>query len=248
MRKLIASIFFAAALTILTTGCHHHQPVAKAVPPTPAAQPLPSASIVVSPQSVERGQTAQLTWSSQNASDVQIDGIGLVSGSGSRQVTATQSTNYHLVAKGSGGSAEANARLTVTVPEQKRASISDEELFAQNIKDIFFNYDNANIRGDEQSILDHDAQFLAAHPDWRLTIEGHCDERGSEDYNMALGQNRAKQVMEGLVKQGVRGDAVKLISLGKERPFCTTADNESCWSQNRRAHFILQKKERASMQ
>ena len=65
---------------------------------------------------------------------------------------------------------------------------------------------------------------------------------------MALGQNRAKQVMEALVKQGVRGDAVKLISLGKERPFCTTADNESCWSQNRRAHFILQKKERASMQ
>jgi len=133
-------------------------------------------------------------------------------------------------------------------PEPKRAALSDEQLFAQNIKDIFFNYDNANIRGDEQSILDHDAQFLAAHPDWRLTIEGHCDERGSEDYNMALGQSRAKQVMEGLVKQGVRGDAVKLISLGKERPFCTTADNESCWSQNRRAHFILQKKESASMQ
>jgi peptidoglycan-associated lipoprotein len=133
-------------------------------------------------------------------------------------------------------------------PEPKRASLSDEQLFAQNVKDIFFAYDNADIRGDEKSILDADAQFLAAHPDWQLTIEGHCDERGSEDYNMALGQNRAKQVMDALVRQGVSGNAVKLISLGKERPFCTSANNESCWSQNRRAHFVLQKKQRASMQ
>ncbi len=134
-----------------------------------------------------------------------------------------------------------------TAPEPKRASLSDEQLFAQNVKDIFFAYDNAEIRADEKSVLDADAQFLAAHPDWQLTIEGHCDERGSEDYNMALGQNRAKQVMEALARQGVNGSAVKLISLGKERPFCTSANNESCWSQNRRAHFVLQKKERASM-
>lgn len=132
-------------------------------------------------------------------------------------------------------------------PEPKRAALTDEQLFAQNMKDIFFGYDNAEIRADEKAVLDADAQFLAAHPDWQLTIEGHCDERGSEDYNMALGQNRAKQVMEALVRQGVSGSAVKLISLGKERPFCTSANNESCWSQNRRAHFVLQKKERASM-
>ena len=135
----------------------------------------------------------------------------------------------------------------IPAPEPKRAALTDEQLFAQNVKDIFFAYDNAEIRADEKSVLDADAQFLAAHPDWQLTIEGHCDERGSEDYNMALGQNRAKQVMEALVRQGLSGSAVKLISLGKERPFCTSANNESCWSQNRRAHFVLQKKERASM-
>jgi peptidoglycan-associated lipoprotein len=139
------------------------------------------------------------------------------------------------------------SRNVAPTPEPKRAALSDEQLFAQNVKDVFFAYDNAEIRGDEKSIVDADAQFLAAHPDWRLTIEGHCDERGSEDYNMALGQNRAKQVMDELVKQGVSGNTVKLISLGKERPFCASAENESCWSQNRRAHFILQKKERASM-
>ncbi len=134
-----------------------------------------------------------------------------------------------------------------TAPEPQRAALTDEQLFAQNMKDIFFGYDKAEIGADEKSVLDADGQFLAAHPDWQLTIEGHCDERGSEDYNMALGQNRAKQVMDALVKQGVNGSAVKLVSLGKERPFCTNANNESCWSQNRRAHFVLQKKERASM-
>ena len=140
------------------------------------------------------------------------------------------------------------SRSVAPVPEPKPAALSDEQLFAQNVKDIFFAYDHADIRGDEKSILEADAQFLAAHPDWQLTIEGHCDERGSEDYNMALGQDRAKQVMDALLRQGVSGSAVKLISLGKERPFCSSANNEACWSQNRRAHFVLQKKERASMQ
>jgi peptidoglycan-associated lipoprotein len=248
MLKSIGSICFLAAMSILVAGCRHHQPVVPATPPPAILSPAPSASIKVSPDSVQRGQTAQLTWNSQNASDVSIDGIGSVAGSGSRQVTAAESTTYHLLAKGSGGSSEATARLTVTpVPEPKRAALSDEELFAQNMKDIFFGYDKAEIRADEKSVLDADAQFLAAHPDWQLTIEGHCDERGSEDYNMALGQNRAKQVMEALVRDGVNGNAVKLISLGKERPFCTSANNESCWSQNRRAHFVLQKKESASM-
>ncbi len=248
MLKPICSIFLVATLSILLAGCHHHPPVAKVNPPAPAIQPAPSATITVSPQSVQRGQTAQLIWSSQNASDVSIDGMGAVGGSGSRQVTASESTTYHLLAKGNGGSTEASARLTVTIPEQKRAELTDEQLFAQKVKDIFFAYDNSDIRGDEKSVLDADAQFLAAHPDWQLTIEGHCDERGSEDYNMALGQNRAQQVMDALVRQGVRGSSVKLISLGKERPFCSSGNNESCWSQNRRAHFVLQKNQRASMQ
>jgi peptidoglycan-associated lipoprotein len=145
------------------------------------------------------------------------------------------------------GAATVPPAVVAPTPEPKRAELTDEELFAQKVKDIFFAYDNAEIRADEKSVLDADAHFLAAHPDWQLTIEGHCDERGSEDYNMALGQNRAKQVMDALVREGVSGSAVKLISLGKERPFCSSANNEACWSQNRRAHFVLQKKERASM-
>jgi len=247
MRKPIHLLVLAVALGFACTGCHHNMAAAKpATPPTPPPAPAPVANLTVSPESVERGQTAQLSWNTQNASSITIDGVGTVSASGSQQITAQDSTTYHLVAKGDGGSAEANARLTVTEPKKVVAEVSDDQLFAQNVKDVFFNYDNADIRNDEQTQVNTDAQFLAAHPSMNLLIEGHCDERGSEDYNMALGDSRAKRVRDALVKQGISGDRIKLISLGKEKPFCTAAENESCWSQNRRAHFVLQKDQRAS--
>jgi peptidoglycan-associated lipoprotein len=172
--------------------------------------------------------------------------MGTVAASGTKQITAEQSATYHLQAKGDGGSAEASARLTVTEPQKQVATISDEELFAKNVKDIYFNYDNANIRNDEATMINSDAQFLSAHPNMQLLIEGHCDERGSEDYNMALGDNRAKSVRDALVQQGIKADRIKLISLGKEKPFCTTAENDSCWSQNRRAHFVMQNNQQAA--
>ena len=248
MRKPIHLLVLAVALGFACTGCHHKMTAAKpATPPTPAPAPVaPVANLTVSPESVERGQTAQLSWDTQNASNVTIDGIGTVSASGSQQITAQDSTTYHLVAKNDGASAEANARLTVTEPKKVVADVTDEQLFAQNVKDVFFNYDNADIRNDEQAQVNTDAQFLSAHPNMKLLIEGHCDERGSEDYNMVLGDSRAKKVRDALIQQGISSDRIKLISLGKEKPFCTNAENESCWSQNRRAHFVLQTDQRAS--
>jgi len=248
MRKPIHLLVLAVALGFACTGCHHKMTAAKpATPPTPAPAPVaPVANLTVSPESVERGQTAQLSWDTQNASNVTIDGIGTVSASGSQQITAQDSTTYHLVAKNDGGSAEANARLTVTEPKKVVADVTDEQLFAQNVKEVFFNYDNADIRNDEQAQVNTDAQFLSAHPNMKLLIEGHCDERGSEDYNMVLGDSRAKKVRDALIQQGISSDRIKLISLGKEKPFCTNAENESCWSQNRRAHFVLQTDQRAS--
>lgn len=246
MRKPIYLSLLAIAFGIATTGCHHKM-VANNVPPAPTkTAPAPVASLSITPDNVQRGQTAQLSWNTQNASSVAIDGMGTVAASGSKQITAQDSTTYHLLAKGDGGSTEASARLTVTEPKKVVADLTDEQLFARNVKDIFFNYDNAEIRNDEEALVNADAQFLAAHPNMRLVIEGHCDERGSEDYNLALGNNRAKQVRDALVQQGISADRVKLISYGKEKPFCTTAENDSCWSQNRRAHFVLQDKEQAS--
>jgi peptidoglycan-associated lipoprotein len=246
MRNSIRLSVLAVAIGIACTGCHHKMVANNTVPPPKPAPAAPTATLNVSPESVERGQTVQLSWDTANASAVTIEGIGTVSASGSKQISAQQSTTYHLMARGEGGSAEASARLTVTEPKREISKLSEEELFAQNVKDIFFNYDNADIRSDEQALVAADAKFLAAHPNDKLLIEGHCDERGSEDYNMALGQNRAKQVRDALVRQGITADRIKLISLGKEQPFCTAAENESCWSQNRRAHFVLQKQEQAS--
>jgi peptidoglycan-associated lipoprotein len=247
MRNSVRLSLLSVAVALACTGCHHKIAAVNNTPPTPAkSAPAPVATLSVSPENVERGQTVQLTWSTENATTVSIDGIGSVAASGSKPITAQDSTTYHLLAKGDGGSAEANARLTVIVPKAVVADLTDEQLFARNVKDIFFNYDNADIRSDEQALLDSDAKFLAAHPGVRLLIEGHCDERGSEDYNLALGQSRAKQVRDGLIRQGVGGDRIKLVSLGKEQPFCTAAENESCWSQNRRAHFVLQNRQQAT--
>lgn len=245
LKSTFASLSMLALLLALA-GCRHNVPAAKTTPPAPAAQPAPVASLTVSPENVQAGQSAQLTWNTQNASSITIDGVGTVAASGSKTISPSASTTYHLLAKGDGGSAEASARLTVTPMVSKKEDITEEELFRRTVKDIFFNYDNAEIRNDEDALVQTDAQFLAAHPSLRLVIEGHCDERGSEDYNMVLGQSRAARVREALIKQGISGDRIKLISLGKEKPFCTAAENESCWSQNRRAHFVLENKQQAS--
>jgi peptidoglycan-associated lipoprotein len=105
------------------------------------------------------------------------------------------------------------------------------------MKDIFFNYDSYDLSSDDKAIVDGDAAFLKAHPSIKFTIEGHCDERGSTDYNLALGDNRANSARDALVKAGVAAAQIKVISYGKEKPFCSQS-NEECWQQNRRDHFV----------
>src|SRR5579864_529073 len=122
-------------------------------PPPPPAPPAPTASISVSPSSVQAGQSATLSWQTSNATDVSIDGIGAVQPNGSQSVSPTESTTYHLTAKGSGGTQEATARLTVSqapAPPPPTPSMTDEQLFSQNVKDIYFDYDKSDIRGDQQ--------------------------------------------------------------------------------------------------
>jgi peptidoglycan-associated lipoprotein len=154
-------------------------------------------------------------------------------------VSPTESTTYKLMAKGPGGSQEASARVTVTAPPVAAVpSPTDAELFAQNVKDLYFDYDKYQVKADEDAVLKADAAFLAAHPAVKITISGHCDERGSEDYNLALGSNRADTVRDQLVSMGVSKDRIKTISYGKEKPFCSD-ENDQCFQQNRRAHFVF---------
>src|SRR5205807_8921897 len=108
------------------------------------------------------------------------------------------------------------------------------------VRDIFFDYDKYDIRADQAGVVQADAQFLNQHSHINFTVEGHCDERGSTEYNLALGDNRANAVKTALVQAGVSASRIKTIRYGKEKPFCTES-NEQCWQQNRRGHFVYQR-------
>jgi peptidoglycan-associated lipoprotein len=238
-------LMLALAAVVVAGGCGKKK--VPAAPPAEAAappQPQPQATLSVSPDAIQHGGSATLTWSTQNATTANIDGIGSVQPSGSQTVSPESSTTYHLSAQGSGGMAEATARLTVTqesapapsAPEAAAPAPDESDLFAHNMKDIYFDYDKFDLTSDDQGTITSDAAFLKSHPSIKFTIEGHCDERGSTEYNLALGDNRANSAREALIKAGVKADQIKTISYGKEKPFCTES-NEACWQQNRRDHF-----------
>ncbi len=239
--KATATVVALAAILMLG-ACK--KKAAPPPPPPPPPPPTPTASISVSPDTIQKGQSATLNWQTSNATDVSIDGIGAVQASGSQSVSPTDSTTYHLVAKGSGGSQEASTRLTVTPPPMTQAppppSPTEEDLFGQTVKDVYFDYDKSDVRADQQSAIQTDAQFLNQHSGINFTVEGHCDNRGSTEYNLALGDQRASSVKSALVAAGVSASRIKTISYGKEKPFCME-DNDACWQQNRRGHLVYQK-------
>ena len=105
-----------------------------------------------------------------------------------------------------------------------------------NLKDIYFDFDKYDIRPGDAKILDSNATWLKSNNNLVL-IEGHCDERGTNEYNLALGERRAKATMNYLVSQGVQAARITIISYGEERPLCTE-HNEACWARNRRAHLL----------
>jgi peptidoglycan-associated lipoprotein len=127
-------------------------------------------------------------------------------------------------------------------------ALTEEEIFAQKsleqlnserpLGDVFFDLDQSNIRDDARAALTANATWLKRWSGTRISIEGHCDERGTAEYNLGLGERRANAVKTYLVELGVPADRIVVVSKGKESPFCTDS-NESCWQQNRRGHFII---------
>lgn len=106
------------------------------------------------------------------------------------------------------------------------------------LRDIFFDFDKWVIRGDMRPVLDENVKWLRANPQATITIEGHCDERGTNEYNLALGERRARATKEYLVAAGIEANRISIISFGEERPFVLGHD-ESAWKWNRRAHFVV---------
>ncbi|WP_263367268.1 peptidoglycan-associated lipoprotein Pal [Edaphobacter bradus] len=240
-RLKLRSAAFLFATTLVLSGCHKKVASAPLAPPPPPP-PAATAHIMVSPSAIEQGGSSTLTWTTTNATQVSITGLGTVPPNGSRTVTPASSTDYTLTATGASGvPVQAVTRITVTPPPARAAappSSTDEELFAQNIRDTYFDYDKYDLRPADKSTTVQDASFMKSHPGWKILIEGHCDDRGSAEYNISLGDNRAQSLRKALTDDGVEASRIRVISYGKEKPFCTD-DNEECWQKNRRDHLKL---------
>jgi peptidoglycan-associated lipoprotein len=241
-RSYLASIVGIAAL-LAVAGCHKKTAAPPPPPPPTASAPAPTADITATPASISAGDSVILTWHTANATDISIEGLGAVASSGTQTVKPADSTNYHLIAKGDGGSADATARVTVNAPPQPPASNLnetdvDDQTFRQNVGDVFFDYDSYDVRAEAQSIITKDAAFLSQHANVKVIIGGYCDERGSTEYNLALGENRANAAKQALISAGVSPNRLRTVSYGKEKQFCSEHD-ESCWQQNRRGQFSI---------
>jgi len=250
MRKRRALLTPAIVLTLAAAaGCHKKAPPPPP-PPPPQAAPAPAKPTInyftAEPSTITSGESATLRWSVTNATTVEIDnGIGQVSPDGRRAVTPTATTEYTLTATNAGGTSTATATVTVSTPPPPAAppaqpSATPAQIIAQQVHDIHFDYDKSDIRPSEEPIVQQDAaalkQIFAMDPNFSVTVEGHCDERGSAEYNLALGDRRAESVKNALVSMGVPASNLKTISYGKERPLCTES-TEECWARNRRVHF-----------
>jgi peptidoglycan-associated lipoprotein len=178
---------------------------------------------------------------------VSIDNaIGTVQNSGNRRVFPTDSTTYTLTATGPGGSTTSSATVSVTTPPPPpppppvKQTVTMDQRLSSDVQDAYFEYDKSDVNATAREVLTRNAaalkSILADFPNASIVVEGHCDERGSAEYNLGLGDRRATSAKEFLVQLGVPADKLRTISYGKERPQCTEG-NESCWQRNRRAHF-----------
>jgi peptidoglycan-associated lipoprotein len=241
----------AVALS-LATGCHHHPitTTGQGIDGAPSSmQAAPTATLTADPLAIDIGQSLVLNWRTTNATSVVIDGIGPVPVNGTQTVSPSNSTNFHLLAKGDGGSVEANVRVTVRVPVLPSGSdptasneggmdMGTDAEFQRNVQDVFFDYDSFDLRPDAQTAALNAARYLAAHPAIKVLIGGYCDDRGSAEYNITLGENRANAARTALISAGVPATRIRVVSYGKERQFCTE-ENETCWQENRRAQFKI---------
>jgi peptidoglycan-associated lipoprotein len=258
--RTLSAAVFTMVLLAASAGCKKKTPVATAPPPsaptnTPTTLPpgpAPSAarinSFTAEPRSIERGQSATLRWSIANATEMSLDqGLGTVAANGTRQVFPSNTTTYTLTGRGPGGTDTRSVTVEVSTPPPPPPPpptggprINGTDLLTREAQDAYFDYDKSELRDDARQAMTRDAELLkrifAADPSFSVAIEGHCDERGSAEYNLGLGDRRATAAKEFLVQLGVPADRLTTISYGKDRPVCTE-ENEACYQRNRRAHL-----------
>ena len=233
-----AGLLVAVAAAVFTFGCHKKTVAPPPPPPPPPPAARPTVTLQASPSSINKGDSSTLSWNSTDATQLSIaPDVGAVTAQGSTKVSPSDSTTYTVTATGPGGSASATATVSVNAPPPPPPPPAPEPDFNQEVRDAYFDYDKADIRPDARASLSTTADFLKKYPSIKVTIEGHCDERGSTEYNLGLGDRRANAVKQYLVSLGVSADRMGTVSFGKEKPFCME-HNEACWQQNRRGHFV----------
>jgi peptidoglycan-associated lipoprotein len=219
-----------------------------AVNPRP---PRPTVSISLDKDAILRGQSATIRWSSTNADRVEITDLGTVPNTGTRVVSPSQSTTYTANATSAGGTETASTRLTVTEeaavdttetrPRTNPPNPTIAALFNQWVQPIYFDYDQAELLPEAKDKLRRAAQWLAQSPNRSITfrIEGNCDSRGTEEYNIGLGERRAQSAREFLVSLGIEAGRMQTVSYGEERATGTGEGSpQSGWAHDRRDDFI----------
>lgn len=233
---------------ILFSSCHKQ---VTQTPPPAAAAPTPTEKPTVNyfdvePAVVTKGQHSSLRWSIDNATSVEIaPDIGPVKANDQRVISPAQTTKYTLKANNVAGAAQASVTVTVnkpaTTPPESGEGKSDVIVVNHRLIDVHFDYNKGDLNDQERSTLEDDARilknFFESNSGARVTIEGHCDDRGSDEYNFALGDRRASTVKDALVKLGLTAEKLETVSYGKERPLCFSP-TEECYARNRRAHFV----------
>lgn len=256
-KRKFSIICLALTVALFAAGCKKKVPPPAPPPPPPPVErqpPAPPAAaptvtqFTAEPTSIQRGQTSTLRWEvTGSVTSVSINqGIGTVQSTGSSRVSPSDSTTYTLTATGPGGPTTGSATVNVSAPpppppvEETKPKIDLPGAIEAQVKDAYFDYDKTDIRSDARDVLSQNAAalkvILTEFPNASIVIEGHCDERGSAEYNLGLGDQRSSAAKEFLQGLGVPADRLKTISYGKEHPQCTEQD-ESCWQKNRRVHF-----------
>ncbi|MFY9557807.1 MAG: OmpA family protein [Blastocatellia bacterium] len=220
-----------------------------AVTPRPAR---PSIRISSDQDAIVRGQSTTLRWSSNNADRVTISELGTVPSTGSRVVSPSQSTTYNATATGPGGTDDASTRITVTEdaapsgetrPRTNAPNPTIAALFNQWVLPVFFDLDKADLLPESRDRLRRAAEWLTQAPNRSIVfrVEGNCDPRGTEEYNIGLGERRAQAAKESLVSLGVEVSRIQTVSYGKERASGTSEGSPGSrpsWAYDRRDDFI----------
>ncbi len=217
----------------------------------------PTVNLQATPSAIERGQNTKLVWSAENAKIVTIGGLGELPASGEREISPRVSTTYTATALGDGGNATASTRVTVNEPpapppaERPRtvaeapapAPPAASEVFKRMLVPVYFELDQSDLQASEQEKLRRAAEWLLKPENRSIVfrIEGMCDPRGTAEYNLGLGERRARSVKNYLVTQGLEESRIETVSYGLEKAQGTSEGSPEVlpsWAHDRRAEFV----------